>query len=207
MAKERLKSPRARLFVALDLPDEIREEVAAWQRRELTDPALRVTPPENLHITLAFLGWQAERDIDRIADALLIGPYPPAPALRFEPEPVAKGKSRRRPGLFALDAPSEDIATLHEEVADRLETAGVYEREKRPFWSHLTVARVKSERGSKQPRRVETYPGPLPRGVVHPFDAVRVSLYRSNLRPQGAEYVSLAQTELPRKTPDAARGE
>ena len=42
MAKERLKSPRARLFVALDLPSELRDGVVAWGRRELRDPALRV---------------------------------------------------------------------------------------------------------------------------------------------------------------------
>ena len=38
MARERLKSPRARLFVALDLPDAIRDGLVAWGERELTDP-------------------------------------------------------------------------------------------------------------------------------------------------------------------------
>ena len=206
MTKERLKSPRARLFVALDLPDEIREEVVAWQQRELVDPALRVVPAQNLHITLVFLDWQAERDIEPIAELLQNLPLA-APRLRFEPEPVGKGSSRRRPSLFALDAPSEGAVAVHEEIAGRLVAAGFYERENRPFWSHVTVARVKGERrGSRKPRAVETFPGPLPeRLTVHPFDAVRVSLYRSNLRPQGAEYVLLAQTELPQNTPDAAK--
>jgi len=42
MAKERLKSPRARLFVALDLPEAVRTGIAAWGRRELVDPAQTV---------------------------------------------------------------------------------------------------------------------------------------------------------------------
>ena len=45
--------------------------------------------------------------------------------------------------------------------------------------------------------RVETPPGPLPAELCEPFGAVRVTLYRSLLRPTGAEYVSLAALDLP----------
>ena len=54
MAKERLKSPRARLFVALDLPQDVRAGVVDWQQTALADPALRIVRPEALHITLAW---------------------------------------------------------------------------------------------------------------------------------------------------------
>ncbi|HWO46590.1 MAG TPA: 2'-5' RNA ligase family protein, partial [Solirubrobacterales bacterium] len=64
VAEERLKSPRVRLFVALDLPEEMRERIAAWGREELADPALRPVAPESLHITLAFLGHRPEEEID-----------------------------------------------------------------------------------------------------------------------------------------------
>jgi 2'-5' RNA ligase len=196
VAKERLKSPRARLFLALDLPDDIREGIVAWQRRELVDEAMRVTPPQNLHLTLVFLGFQRERDIDSIAK-LVEGIDGDPAEVRLEPEPVGVGRSKRRPGLYALDAPSRGAVRLHAELSDRLERAGLYKPEKRAFWPHLTVARVRPERrGSKQPMQVSSPPGPLPDAVVHPFDSIRVSLYRSNLRPQGAEYVSLATTEL-----------
>jgi RNA 2',3'-cyclic 3'-phosphodiesterase len=74
----------------------------------------------------------------------------------------------------------------------------LYEPEKRPFWPHLTVARVKPERrGSKRPARIERPPGPLPEALREPFGAVRITLYRSTLRPQGAEYAPLAQVALP----------
>jgi len=70
MVKERLKSPRARLFVALDLPGEIREGIDAWGSEALRDPALRRVAPESLHVTLAFLGYRAEKEIGRIAEAV-----------------------------------------------------------------------------------------------------------------------------------------
>ena len=45
MAKQLLKSPRARLFVALDLPDRVREGIGRWQAKALADPAK--SPPQN----------------------------------------------------------------------------------------------------------------------------------------------------------------
>jgi 2'-5' RNA ligase len=196
VAKERLKSPRARLFVALDLPDAVRDGIVAWQRYELTDPALRVVRAQSLHLTLAFLGYHPEREIEAIAEAALAAGGV-APEVRFAAEPKAI-PSRKRARLFALGGEADDVVTMQADVSDRLEGEGFYKPEKRPFWPHLTVARVKQERrGSRRPVVVETDPGPLPDELCEPFRCVRLALYRSYLRPQGAEYVPLAQLELP----------
>ena len=75
-------------------------------------------------------------------------------------------------------------------VSDALEAGRWYWPEKRPFWPHVTLARVK--RGE---RRVATPPGsPAPPGS--PFEASELSLYRSTLRPQGALYEPLERTAL-----------
>ena len=196
MAKERLKSPRARLFVALDLPEEIRSGLARWQEEALgVDPALRPVRPEALHMTLAFLGYLPEREIERVAE-IVTASRAPAPQVQLDPDPVAV--PRNRPRLFAIDAESEDAVAVHGGLSKRLEAARLYEPEKRPFWPHLTVARVRPEaRGRRRPARVEHPPGRLPAALEQPFVGVRITLYRSNLRPQGAEYVSLANVELP----------
>ncbi|MET0958070.1 MAG: 2'-5' RNA ligase family protein, partial [Solirubrobacterales bacterium] len=70
MAKRRLKSPRARLFVALDLPDRVREGIGRWQAKALADPALRPMSPESLHVTLCFLSYRPEKAIPRIAELI-----------------------------------------------------------------------------------------------------------------------------------------
>src|SRR5262245_13605010 len=103
MAKERLKSPRARLFVALDLPEPEREGIAAWGRKGLADPALRPVAVESLHITLAFLGWKAEKEIPRLAE-IVAESRGPAPAIELG-DPVPR-PPRGRPRLFALPASS-----------------------------------------------------------------------------------------------------
>ena len=57
--------------MALDLPESVLEGLAAWQRAELIDEALRPARSETLHMTLAFLGYQPERAIDQIAEAAM----------------------------------------------------------------------------------------------------------------------------------------
>jgi RNA 2',3'-cyclic 3'-phosphodiesterase len=196
VAKERLKSPRARLFVALDLPEDLREGIIAWQREELSDPALRPVRPESLHMTLVFLGYHREKQIERIAEAAL-GVDARAPEIRLEPEPVGVPRGRR-PRLFALDTPSEAAVELQSQVERRLVEARFYEPEKRPFWPHLTVARMRPEkRGSRKPALVESPPGPLPEHLfLRPVPLLRLTLYRSHLRPQGAEYIPMAEKDL-----------
>jgi 2'-5' RNA ligase len=195
MAKERLKSPRARLFVALDLPEGVRDGIVAWGRKELADPALRPVAAESLHVTLAFLGWLPEKEIPRLA-GIVSAAGGPAPRLRLE-DPVPRPQ-RGRPRLFALPADSPGAVELQAGLQERLVEARLYEPEKRPFWPHVTVARVRrEERGSKRPALVARPPGAAPKALLQAVSCVRMTLYRSELKPQGAEYTPLAQVDLP----------
>ena len=195
VAKERLKSPRARLFVALDLPDEVREGIVAWGKEALVDPALRSVAAESLHITLAFLGYKPEKEVEQIA-ALVQDCAAPAPWVELR-DPVQR-PPRGRARVFALPALSPGTEVLQAGLEQRLVAEGFYEPEKRPFWPHVTVARVRPEaRGSKRPAVVSDPPAMLPEGLSEAFLAVRMALYRSVLKPTGAEYVPLAQVELP----------
>lgn len=195
MAKERLKSPRVRLFIALDLPQGVRARIASWGKGALADPALRPVREESLHITLAFLGWTTEKEIPRLAE-IVASSRVSAPSIGLgDPAPRPE---RGRPRLFALPVGSPATVELQARLQEELVAARLYEPEKRPFWPHVTVARVRrEERGSKRPARVSKPPGALPKGLLRPFDGVRLTLYRSQLQPQGAQYIPLAQVELP----------
>jgi 2'-5' RNA ligase len=195
VASHRPKTPRARLFVALDLPQETREGLVRWGSEALADPALRPMAPESLHITLAFLGSRPEEEIEAISAAVEESAAP-APWVELrDPEPrPPRGRAR----LYALPAISPGAEALQAVLAQRLVEGGFYEPEKRPFWPHVTVARVRSEaRGSKRPAVVSEPPGSIPEGLAEPRLAVRMALYRSELQPTGARYVPLAQVELP----------
>jgi 2'-5' RNA ligase len=196
VAKERLKSPRARLFVALDLPQDVRAGLVDWQRTALADPALRVVRPEALHMTLVFLGYQNEKDVKAIAkEAFDVDSQAPAVELVREPVGVPPGK---RPRLIALAANSDESVALQKQVEERLVEARFYEPEKRAFWPHLTVARVKPEAPkSRKPALITTPPHPLPEHMFRFFRPTRLVLFKSHLRRSGAEYEALAELELP----------
>jgi 2'-5' RNA ligase len=195
MAKERLKSPRARLFVALELPPEVRSGIEGWGRDALFDSALRPLPAASLHVTLVFLGYRPEKEIARIG-GVVEGLESPAPEIRLlDPEQrPPRGKAR----LFALPIESPMAVSLQAELEEKLVAERLHEPEKRPFWPHLTVARVRPDgRGSKRPMRVAEIPGALPEKLrERTFGSVRVSLYRSELKPQGAHYTPLAHVDL-----------
>jgi 2'-5' RNA ligase len=182
-------SPRARLFVALDLPHPVRSSIAAWRDRSLAGrDDLRPVAPEALHVTLCFLGWRAEKEVPLIAEtAFAACAAMPSPLLSAGPvEPIPP----RRPRLFALDLAEEEGAAsaVQAAIAGALAGERLYEPEARPFWPHLTLARVK--------RGARAAPLATPPPPAEPFEAGEVTLYRSTLRPQGALYEPLARARL-----------
>ena len=140
-------------------------------------------------MTLVFLGYLPEKAIGRLAT--LIGD---AAAELHRPvlTPLGvKSLPPRRPRLFALDLADEEgrAVALQARVSDAFEAERLYRPEKRPFWPHLTLARVK--RGE--------IAGPLGDPAPPPgesFEAAEVVLYRSHLSPTGARYEPLARAPL-----------
>lgn len=177
---------RARLFVALDLPDKPREALVRWRERALAHPDLRLVAPEALHVTLVFLGYLPE---ERSADvaALIEPPAIGAPRLTAC---AVRALPPRMPRLFALDLDDEGgrAAMIQAALAGALEAAGLYEPEKRGFWPHLTLARVR-----KGARVRGVLPPPPP---AAPWRASAITLYRSRLSPAGARYEPLHRVPL-----------
>jgi RNA 2',3'-cyclic 3'-phosphodiesterase len=177
------------MFLALDLPDGAREELVRWRDAILASRSdVRPVGPDALHVTLVFLGWQDESAADRIAEAgfgALPGGSPP----KLTPtgvQPIPPRNTR----LFALDLDDEGgrATAWQAAMSDAVEAGGWYRPEKRPFWPHITLARVK--RGERRVPPPATEPPP----PAEPFEAGVVTLYRSTLRPQGAIYEPLART-------------
>jgi RNA 2',3'-cyclic 3'-phosphodiesterase len=179
---------RARLFVALELPESIRQALVDWRATAVhAVEGLRLVREEDLHVTMCFLGWQAIGEVDSIASACGVLAGEPGAQLRVA---GSIWLPRRRPRVLAVELEDRDgaLARIQSRLSAALESGGWYRPEKRPFLAHVTVARV---RGGARVRAGEL--GALP-GLA--FVGTTVTLFRSRLSPAGARYEALASVEL-----------
>ena len=173
---------RLRLFIGLRLPDDALALLERWQHKAFGRvPDIRIVPPENVHVTLAFLGHRPARELEGIARSLREAAEPAVcPVLR-----VRRYRETRSVGMLVLDDEGGRAAALAGALHERLEALGVYEREQRPWLAHLTVLRF---------RRAPRLRPDLPElGKVSPSEA---TVYHSLLRRGGAQYEALETVRL-----------
>jgi 2'-5' RNA ligase len=166
-----------RAFIALDPPAEVRGELTAWLRQARPGKGLRPVKPENLHLTLAFLGDRSEGELALVAN-ILNEFADEAPRLAIG---APLWLPPRRPRVLAVEIRSLDglLAPLQSGIARSLAGALGW-HEPRSFRPHITVARM--GRDFRLPRQ------PLPPTPSLEFSAERLVLYRSHLLPEGAQY-------------------
>jgi RNA 2',3'-cyclic 3'-phosphodiesterase len=185
-----IAAERARLFVALELPAGVPETLVRWRDEAVGSASfdhLRPLAAESLHVTLCFLGWCSLDDVDAIAAASRVASGQRAARLTLG-QPV--WLPRRRPGVLAveLDDAGERLGVVQAALAESLASGGWYLPEQRPFYAHVTVARV---RKGKRVRAAElTAPEPIR------FAGDVVTLFRSRLAQSGARYEPLASVHL-----------
>lgn len=189
-AGARVTGARARLFVALELPEAVRTALAAWARAGL-DERFRLIAPGDLHVTLCFLGWRDEEEVESIGSSVA-GCARPVRELALG-EPV--WLPPRRPRVLAVDLEDGDgaLASVARAVVAELTAHAGHVPEERPFRAHVSVARVRARGGL--PARARPAMGPVP-GAGEVFAANALTLQRSHLSRQGARYEAVVREEL-----------
>ncbi len=156
--------------------------MAGWARSVArSGERLRVVPMRNLHVTLAFIGDRPESDIPVLAAALRESAAPPTGLSTGAPVWLP----RRRPRALALEIHDGrgELAAVRRATAEAVADAVGLSAPGKAWLPHLTAIRM--SRGA-------TAPGPdLPVTPALGFDAEAVTLYRSRLNPEGAEYEPL----------------
>ncbi len=191
-----------RLFVALDIPGEIRTKI-----RTFVDgvrgfaPDVRWVSPESLHVTLKFIGEQPDDKLGVIKDALA--------AVKAEGMDVAfRGTgffptaSSARVFWIGIEADAL-LANLAAAVDKSLEPLGI-EREQRAFSPHLTLARSGSGRPQRgkgdRPNRLFSVLrdrlAQMPTPDFGTMTAREFFLYLSKLSPKGAQYTKFERFPL-----------
>ncbi len=179
---------RVRLFVALELPQAVRDALISWREEVLTRVRdLRHLSADSLHVTLCFLGWRTGAEIEAIAAACEVLAAHPAPRLSLAD---SRWLPPRRPRVLAVELhdPATSLTRAQAVLSDVLAAGGWYQPEKRAYLPHVTVARV--TRGGRVPR------SQLPPLPALEFRAGRITLFRSRLLRSGARYEPLATVQL-----------
>lgn len=176
-----------RVFVALDIPEEIRQAIGGhigqWEKMCRGARWVRVA---GLHVTLKFVGEAQPEMIERIESRLASIRLTAPVEMSFRE--VGFFPNERRPRVFWVGiTATPNLGELTAEVEKRLESLGI-PREQRPFRPHLTVGRFKSEDGLDRLRESVCKAGPLEFGSTRTGE---LHLYRSHLKPGGAEYTRL----------------
>jgi RNA 2',3'-cyclic 3'-phosphodiesterase len=197
----------ARLFVAVDVPLAIREELAAWGRLVVAEaarsrserrapkgvsPVMRPLRADSLHLTLCFLGSRPVDEIGALSAALEECALPVDELSVGAPLLLPT----RRPRALAVEIhdPEGCLTLLQSRASSAMSRASGWEgSERHGFRAHVTVARMRSD------ARWAPASQPLPPTPQLCFVPERVVLYRSWLAPEGASYEALASCELPLK--------
>lgn len=178
-----------RLFVAFELPEDVRYELDRRCRAARSRlPSARWVRPEALHLTLVFLGDTDESLLPRLATELerAFAATPPLELTVAEPGSFPP-RGRKRVVWVGVEADG-DLGGLQGRVAEAVEEAVGLEPDRRPFHPHVTLARCKPPWPKASADALAEAFGPQPAGV---FTARRGSLVASRLGPSGARYRTL----------------
>ena len=181
-----------RLFVALEIPSAVRDNLAALidELRKADSSASknrrRWMRPENLHVTLKFIGHVDDSKLDSIRAALAQVRSESPVDTHFRGTGFFPGEKRPRV-LWVGITSSPNLPSLAGEMDKRLEPLGI-PRETREFTPHLTLARFDPPGISEKLRA-----GVL-QNADHDFGSLRAGefhLIESKTKPSGAEYRTL----------------
>jgi 2'-5' RNA ligase len=139
---------RLRTFIAVDLGQAIRDRAVALQETLARGGAeVKWVEPENLHVTLLFLGEVDDREIPSVCSAVAeCGARQPAFQMTIERTGCFPNARRPRILWIGVGQGTQELCAMHDALESPLLELGCYRREERPYTPHITLGRVKSDR-------------------------------------------------------------
>ncbi len=175
-----------RIFLAVDINDEQRVELAGIQKY-LSDKLSKIkwVMPENLHITMKFLGELEPEEADRVA-TILNKPLKSFSSFPIEPGGLGVFPNIKRPRVFwaGLRKGHDELINLSRIVEDTVSAAG-FDKDTKPFSPHITLGRFRQPPNGKA---VEETIKNAPQLKPSEHIVSGISIYQSILKPEGPQY-------------------
>lgn len=188
-----------RTFIAIALPTQIRTKIEQQQQfleRDLSDPPVRWVKSKSIHLTLKFLG-----DISS-QQALQIQAIMPQVTSQYSSTHVIvhglgcfPNFSQPRVIWIGLKDAQAVLVNLQKQLDDELRSLG-FAPEERGFSPHLTIGRVHRQVNHHNRRELGKKLARVEVPELGRFTADTIHLFKSELKPSGAEYTCLASASL-----------
>ncbi len=188
--------PRIRTFIAVGLDDAVHDNVVALQESlaRTTPDDVKWVEPENLHVTLLFLGEVDDRQVHEVCRAvaacceeqegftLTVGGVGAFPNLR-----------RPRTLWVGMGLGSQQLVQLHDALEQALLDLGCYRREERQYSPHVTLGRVRNDGVDDKLIQAMTKNQNWQGGQTQVTEVLVMS---SQLTPRGPQYTVMSRAKL-----------
>jgi 2'-5' RNA ligase len=189
---------QVRSFIAIELPSEIRAELASLEERlkARRHPFVKWVGPEGIHLTLKFLGSIALTTVPQIIEAVTKIAQPVSP-FRLQMGGLGVFPNWQRPQVVWVGIGGEvaKLATLQRDMEAALAPLG-FPPESRSFKAHLTLGRLRERTSPKDRQKFGEWVTSIKLETSLSFEVNALSLMKSQLTPSGAIYSQLASIEL-----------
>lgn len=183
-----------RIFLAINLPEELKSRLIRYQKKWSTLPC-RWTKPENLHITLLFLGGLNDDQLNQTIQVSREVAKKHHPFL-IKLERICYGPPKKMPPrmVWVEGALNQELADLQKDLEEsifQLESYKYKQKEARAYHPHITLGRIKQW----EFRRMEDRPE-IDENIDLSFEVTSFEVMESYLKRGGAEYEVLESISL-----------
>jgi len=192
-----LKVMKKRIFIAINLPEEIKKKLSEYQSK-LPDLPIRWVKKDNLHITLIFLGYLNDEEILEVCKTTKEAASQSS-SFFINLKKICYGPPKKMPPrmVWTEGEKSEELGKLQSDLENSFLNSSVkgVKSEARPYAPHITLGRIKAW----EFRKIEQEERPaIDEDISLNFEVNSIEVMESELKRGGPEYVILESVPLSR---------
>ncbi|MDD5155494.1 MAG: RNA 2',3'-cyclic phosphodiesterase [Candidatus Omnitrophica bacterium] len=186
-----------RAFIAIELPNEIRDSLNGIQEKLKACKAdVRWVAPENIHLTLKFLGEVNEEQLSKVKAIMeTIAGQKKIFNIRLASVGAFPNMNYPRVIWAGVDNGGKEAEELACALEEKIEKIGI-PKEERAFSSHITIGRIRSNLGKDRLTAGLKQPENYFKDSVHEFSVNKLTLFKSTLTPKGPIYEIVKEANL-----------
>lgn len=178
-------------------PEIIRKinEIIVYFKTQTPERAFKWVEPENLHLTIKFLGEVPEKKIEQIK-SLIKETLDDFKSFQIGVEKMGMYPNAQKPRVIWLGITgAEPLKDIHKMLESQLQKADI-QPDKRSFSPHLTIARIRRNADVQSVKEIGETLSKFRVGSLGTCAVNHIVLYKSELTPQGPIYTPLLSSPL-----------